>query len=191
MLVAGVAFAVVCAAALVYRHYFGTTVSTSSSEWNNFGTFFGGLLGPILSMLAFFALVYTIFLQEQQLSLARSTLRAADADKEMTRKQLEAAVDTQRRTAEALALQNKLGSDQSTRAAFFEMVALHNQIVQDTETRLSDNVTLLPAKADCNANLFLGLGKSDVDISVISLFLPHVGAQLRITGLDAKEVAIR
>jgi hypothetical protein len=66
-----------------------------------------------------------------------------------------------------------------------------NGIAVDRETPLSDNVTLLPAKADCDADLFLGLGKSDVDISVISLFLPHVGAQLRITGLDAKEVGIR
>ncbi|MCK9684994.1 putative phage abortive infection protein [Scleromatobacter humisilvae] len=132
ILVAAMALCGVIAAALVYRHYFGSAVSASSSEWNNFGTFFGGLLGPILSMLAFFALVYTIFLQEQQLSLARATLKAADDDKELTRKQLEAAVETQKRTAEALALQNKLGSDQATRAAFFEMISLHNQIVQDT-----------------------------------------------------------
>jgi hypothetical protein len=141
-LVAAAAMGAVVATAFVYRHYFGTAVASSSSEWNNFGTFFGGLLGPILSMLAFFALVYTIFLQEQQLSLARATLKAADEDKELTRRQLEAAVDTQKQTAQALAQQNKLASDQATRAAFFEMISLHNQIVQDTSFK--DYETLGP-----------------------------------------------
>ena len=139
-LVAGVAFGVVIAVALAYRYHFGTAVSPLSSEWNNFGTFFGGLLGPILSMLAFFALVYTIFLQEQQLSIARSTLKAADEDKELTRKQLDAAVETQTRTADALALQNRLASDQSTRSAFFEMISLHNQIVQDTAFKVYEPI---------------------------------------------------
>ncbi len=125
------AFIAVVAAPIAYRLGIGPDLSHTSGEWNNFGTFFGGLLGPILSMLAFFALVYTIFLQEQQLSLARATLKAADEDKELTRKQLDAAVDTQHRTAEALALQNKLAGDHAVKTMFFELVTLHNQIVRD------------------------------------------------------------
>ncbi len=107
-LVAGVALGVVIATALVYRHVFGTAVSTSSSEWNNFGTFFGGLLGPILSMLAFFALVYTIFLQEQQLSLARQAKDAAD---------------------KALVVQSNAAREEAARSTFFEMIKLHHEIV--------------------------------------------------------------
>src|SRR5260370_20528468 len=55
--------------------------------------------------------------------------------------------------------------------------------------RLSGNVGLLPAHTDCSADLFLGLGKSDIDISVISLFLPHVHSQLRVHGESPKETA--
>ena len=127
--IAGIAFSFVIATALAYRHVFGTAVSTLSGEWNNFGTFFGGVLGPILSMLAFFALVYTIFLQEQQLSMARSTLKAADEDKELTRRQLDTTVATQTATANALETQLQTSREQSAVATFFEMVKLHHEIV--------------------------------------------------------------
>lgn len=127
--VAALALLAVIAVAFAYRRQFGTAVSPVSSEWNNFGTFFGGLLGPILSMLAFFALVYTIFLQEQQLSLARATLKAADEDKELTRKQLDTAIGTQGQTVIALERQLETSREQAAVATFFEMVRLHHEIV--------------------------------------------------------------
>jgi len=66
-----------------------------------------------------------------------------------------------------------------------------NGLATNRTVRLSDQVELLPASADCNADLFLSLGKSDIDISVISLFLPQVTSQLKVTGNDAKDTAIR
>jgi hypothetical protein len=55
--------------------------------------------------------------------------------------------------------------------------------------RLSDTVDLLPARTNCSADLFLGLGKSDIDISVVSLFLPHVQSQLRVRANNPEETA--
>ena len=55
--------------------------------------------------------------------------------------------------------------------------------------KLSNSVELLPARAECSTDLFLGLGKTDVDISVISLFLPQVASQLRIEGSDVEDTA--
>lgn len=66
-----------------------------------------------------------------------------------------------------------------------------NGLAVSREVCLSDGVQLLPAKTECSADLFLGLGKSDMDISIISLFLPLVQSQLRVTGADAKDTAIR
>ena len=62
-----------------YRWGVGSNLSHASSEWNNFGAFVGGALGPILSTLAFLAAIYTGFLQEQQLPLARLTLQRSEA----------------------------------------------------------------------------------------------------------------
>lgn len=56
---------------------------------------------------------------------------------------------------------------------------------------LSPSVELLPAEADCSAELFLALGKTDADISVISLFLPLAESQLKVIGENAKDTAIR
>jgi hypothetical protein len=66
-----------------------------------------------------------------------------------------------------------------------------NGLATDRSVRLSDTVELLPARAQCSADLFLNLGKSDVDISVISLFLPLVQCQLKVRGDDARDTAVR
>lgn len=66
-----------------------------------------------------------------------------------------------------------------------------NGLGTDKTVHLSEHVELLPARADCSADLFLGLGKTDIDISVISLFLPQVTSQLKVNGKDAKDTAIR
>ena len=66
-----------------------------------------------------------------------------------------------------------------------------NGLATDRAIQLSDNIVLLPTRIECSAELFLGLGKSDIDISVISLFLPQVESQLRIHGVDVKDTAMR
>ncbi len=66
-----------------------------------------------------------------------------------------------------------------------------NGLATDRSVRLSSHIQLLPATTDCHADLFLGLGKTDTDVSVISLFLPHVKSQLRVEGLDTKDLAIK
>lgn len=66
-----------------------------------------------------------------------------------------------------------------------------NGLATDRSVRLSSHIQLMPATTDCHADLFLGLGKTDTDISVISLFLPHVRSQLRVEGLDPKDLAVK
>jgi hypothetical protein len=43
--------------------HFGLPFSTSSSEWANFGTYLGGVAGPLLSFLALIAVAWTVRLQ--------------------------------------------------------------------------------------------------------------------------------
>jgi len=64
-----------------------------------------------------------------------------------------------------------------------------NGLATNRVVRLFDTVDLLPAHTNCSADLFLGLGKSDIDISVVSLFLPHVQSQLRVRGDSPEETA--
>lgn len=66
-----------------------------------------------------------------------------------------------------------------------------NGLATDKAVHLSAGIELLPTQTDCHAELFLGLGKNDLDISVISLFLPQVRSQLKVQGADAKDTAMR
>lgn len=52
--------------ALAYIDQFGTERSVSRDAWGQFGDYFGGLLNPILSLLAFGALMYSLVLQREE-----------------------------------------------------------------------------------------------------------------------------
>ena len=91
-----------------YAWNIGGGISSDQQDWNNFGTFVGGALSPVLSVLAFFALLYTVFVQERQLVIARTA--AADSKA-------------------ALQVQIERAREDSIRTTFFEMLKLHHEIV--------------------------------------------------------------
>jgi len=66
-----------------------------------------------------------------------------------------------------------------------------NGVAVDRRIDLSNGIELLPACPDCHMKLFIGLGKTDADFSIISLFLPHVRAQLLVTGVNSEDSAKR
>lgn len=51
-------------------HWF--ELSPDDVRWANFGTFYGGLLGPFISFLAFLGVIFTVVLQARQLDIARA-----------------------------------------------------------------------------------------------------------------------
>ena len=62
-------------AVLAYATYLGpstdyTISRTDAAAWANFGTYFGGVLGPIFGFLAFIGLLFTLVLQAKQLDAA-------------------------------------------------------------------------------------------------------------------------
>lgn len=48
----------------------GQSFSADSSDWSDFGSYFGGVVGPIFSFLSIILLVYTIFQQSKNIDLA-------------------------------------------------------------------------------------------------------------------------
>lgn len=65
---------VVLAGAIAAYHWlggFGSFFSRHVSDWANFGTYFGGVAGPLLSFLALLAVVWTLRLQYQLLERDR------------------------------------------------------------------------------------------------------------------------
>jgi hypothetical protein len=92
------------------------------------GDFFGGMLNPILSFLAFAGLLYTILLQRRELGLSREELR-------LTRVELE-------RSSSALEDQGQSLKQQRFESAFFGMVGVLNRIIETMDIE-RDNRTYL------------------------------------------------
>ncbi|EOC1775173.1 hypothetical protein ACI1HK_001100 [Vibrio fluvialis] len=51
---------------------FDQLFSPDASAWSNFGSYFGGVVGPVFSFLSIVLLVYTVFQQSENINLATS-----------------------------------------------------------------------------------------------------------------------
>ena len=125
-LVAGLAIAACVLLMLLvlamYRFLGGfNTISSETAKWNDFGVYFGGVLGPSLSALTLAAVVYTLVLQIRQ-------LEASDKEKAILQGRLDAATAVQRDTAKGLSDQLKMTREHAAVSTFFEMVRLQHEL---------------------------------------------------------------
>ncbi|MFZ1742075.1 MAG: putative phage abortive infection protein [Pontixanthobacter sp.] len=95
--------------------YYNSAEFSALGAW---GDFTGGLLNPILTFITFLALILTLWLQRQELSLTR---------------------DEMVRSANALDRQANTLKHQSFEKTFFEMLSLHNAIVEAIDLVNPDN----------------------------------------------------
>lgn len=64
--IAAIAASVLVGVVSFYIYNFGTKLSNSQEQWGQFGDYFGGILNPSFSALAFFALLWSISLQDRE-----------------------------------------------------------------------------------------------------------------------------
>lgn len=57
------------AAIWVYRSKFGGGFSQNSSDWSNFGSYMGGIFGPLVSFVTLLAVLKTVYLQRELLGV--------------------------------------------------------------------------------------------------------------------------
>lgn len=96
----------------LFRHFI---LEQPFSGLGEFGDFVGGFANPMLALLGYLALLYTILLQRDELSLSREELK-------MTRQELE-------RSASALEAQTKHFDQQNLSQAFFDLFQMYNSVV--------------------------------------------------------------
>lgn len=92
-----------------------------TEQLGQMGDFFGGVLNPLLTFLTFTGLLITIVLQKTELREARREFE---------------------RSADALHLQNAAITRQSFESTFFQMLSLHNTIVNAIRVQKSADVEL-------------------------------------------------
>jgi hypothetical protein len=115
------------AAIIIYRHYYSGPILLDHEKWGQLGDFFGGLLNPVFSLFAFFALLLTIVLQTKELSLSTQELA---------------------KSAQALREQSVSLKKQNFETTFFQMVRLHNDIIADMDTQASNTKKIVKGR-DC------------------------------------------
>jgi len=64
-------FSLLVIAVVVYLSIFNNGLSKAPDNWSAFGSFFGGVFGPVISLVTLFAILKTIDLQKQLLSTQR------------------------------------------------------------------------------------------------------------------------
>lgn len=96
------------AAAVLILVFFVNLFSIGKSSFGEWGDFFGGVLNPLLTFLMFMGLLITIVIQQTELRESRIELK---------------------RSADALHDQNENLRKQNFENTFFQMLEIHNQIV--------------------------------------------------------------
>lgn len=103
----------------------GYLATNDRAEMGQWGDFFGGMLNPFMSFFAFMGLLFTIFLQRQELALSRDELA-------LTRIEL-------KRSSDALELQNENLRKQGFENTFFGMVTFLNQLIDGMDLEEGDD----------------------------------------------------
>ena len=113
LVMAGVAGGILLVAIGTYVvRFYGTSFSGDPTRWAEFGDYLGGTVSPAMAFFALVALLYTIHLQNRELS--RST------------EQLE-------RSAKALNDQNEHIQRQSSESTFFSLLSLYQTAVSKVQ----------------------------------------------------------
>ncbi len=108
----GVATVIAALVLFAYFKVFGAELSQDHSRWGQFGDYLGGVLNPVFGFLGLFALLLTISLQVKELKLTRDEIRNSTA---------------------ALKDQNNTLKLQNFENSFFQMLRLHNEIVNSID----------------------------------------------------------
>lgn len=87
-------------------------LAIKKSTFGEWGDFFGGVLNPILTFITFMGLLITIVIQQTELRESRAEMR---------------------RSADALVEQSKSAKRQNFESTFFQMLTIHNSIVNSID----------------------------------------------------------
>lgn len=123
-----VAFVLAIFVTSMYFYNFNGNLSSSNGDWGTFGDFVGGSLNPIFAFLGLIALLLTIILQSKELQNSTNELA---------------------RSTSALKKQGELLDKQNFENTFFQMVKLHNDIINAIDLRKRSNNELLAQGRDC------------------------------------------
>lgn len=106
----------------------GISNSDKFKEYGPWGDLFGGVVNPILTFFTFICVLATLYLQNEELGLSRRELA---------------------RSAKALETQNENMAEQKKQNIFFQMLSLHNQIIDSIDLHTAAEKVQIARGRDC------------------------------------------
>lgn len=130
-------------AVLFYRHAFSGPLSLSSNDWSAFGSFFGGIFGPLVAFITLIALLQTIRLQRKLLAIQQNEFKKLfDLQNETYKTQCK-----QLEQAEEQASTSYISSYQSTSLRMLEQqISLNQSIIERCTKNSYDLIDRLALK---------------------------------------------
>lgn len=125
--------------ALVAFLGFGAMNKAWFVERGPWGDFFGGVANPILTFLTFAGVLAALWFQRAELSLTREEMA---------------------RSADALENQIESLAEQKKQNIFFEMLSLHNQIIEAIDLHHTKNKTVIATGRDCFSRFYTRLSEN-------------------------------
>lgn len=134
--------------------FIGIGISNADAfiEHGPWGDFFGGVANPILTFFTFLCVLGTLYLQHKELGLSRIELS---------------------RSAKALEAQNSSTAEQRKQNIFFQMLSLHNQIIESIDLHKTENQTLIAKGRDCFMRFYTRLSDNYKDEEAKNLYSDH------------------
>lgn len=112
---------------LLYRFNVGVEFSKNPNDWSGFGSYVGGVLGPLVSFVTLLAVLRTVYLQKELLQIQRSEFKS------VMRLQAKTYASQQRQVKNAIAIAEREHMERA-RAACLQM--LDRQLLH-TENKLT------------------------------------------------------
>lgn len=191
--------------AYYYRTMFGGDLSPLSSDWAAFGSYFGGVLGPLISFCTLLAVLKTIYLQRELLDTQKAELininghqviaaakqddQLALAKEEMLRSKVQAYVATQLKLLDTLMAHFRREAE-GMAGAVSQIMALKGDF--DERTRAAEPSLKKKEEAERKIALLitLALELSFIEYDTTDAVRAAVGLKLLdILGVDYKSLA--
>lgn len=121
-------------ASYYYWTMFGSQLSSNSADWSAFGSYFGGVFGPLISFCTLLAVLKTVYLQRELLDAQKDEFRAINN----LQSESLAAQSEQLNLAKTESRQTEIQSYQTSQINLIEMFIEHQRRIAES---LEEHIT--------------------------------------------------
>ncbi|WP_458374779.1 hypothetical protein [Pseudomonas laurylsulfatiphila] len=163
----------------LYLYKFDGGLSGQSSDWSDFGSYIGGLFGPLVSFITLLAVLKTVYLQRELLDTQRVEFE------QMQSNQIKA-FDSQQDQIKSAAEQTEVDLVERARLAILRMIDRYIQLVEKKQDRTTDGLGrvgdwVVSGSTHATLEQVQGLAKNNVELRAIILELIGLAETISIT----------